>query len=179
MNENTGENKIECVCRRYRVQTPGGMVVEVESTKPLSMQETARLLEEDSDVDDFFKSHKILAIRQLVHVPHTQQKESPRKSVKRGTLSPRQRLNQLLKLRGEFTRADYIKYLRENFQYNINRWTSYSDIQDALRLHKIEIVSDKKGTKGRIYRVISEEEVEESLYQKLLQDRKLHISTLA
>ena len=44
------DNIVECICRRYRVQTPGGMVVEVESDKPLSTQLNAKLLEEEPEI---------------------------------------------------------------------------------------------------------------------------------
>lgn len=173
------ENMIECICRRYRVQTPGGMIVEVESDKPLSTQLNAKLLEEEPEIDEFFKYHKILEMRQLVRTNISQQKtEGPRMIGKGGTLSPRQRINQLLKMKGEFARQDYISSLFTNFHYKLNKWTSHSDIKNALRLKKIEIMSERKGHNSRLYKVIDEEEVEESLYQKLLQDRKLHISVL-
>ncbi len=175
------DNIIECICRRYRVQTPGGMVVEVESDKSLSTQLNAKLLEEEPEINDFFKYHKILGIRQIVRT-NTSQKTTglaePRIVAKDGTLSPRQRINQLLKMKGEFTRQDYIHSLFTNFRYKLNKWTSHSDIKDALHLKKIEIVSERKGHNGRIYKVTDKEDVEESLYQKLLQDRKLHISVL-
>jgi len=45
-------------------------------------------------------------------------------------------------------------------------WTSHHDIQDTLDLHKIEIVDERKGREGRVYRVINQEEIEESLYKK-------------
>ena len=176
------DNMIQCTCRRYRVQTTGGMIVEVESDKPLSTQLNAKLLEEDCDIDEFFKHHNILGIRQIVRPSPGQQGtidlREPKLIIKDGILSPRQRLNQLLKMRGEFTRTDYIKYMFDDFHYKVNKWTSHNDIQDALRLNKIQIISERKGQKGRHYKVIDTEEVEESLYKKLLQDRKLHISTL-
>lgn len=173
------DNIVECVCRRYRVQTPGGAVIEVESYKPISTQLNAKLLEEDTDINEFFKHHKILGTRQMVKTASPQKDPIPRKIIsKDGTLNPRQRLNQLLKMKGEFTRADYIKFLFDNCQYKLNKWTSHNDIKDALDLNKIELVGDRKGRDGRKYRIVDSTEIEESLYQKLLQDRKLHISTL-
>lgn len=173
------DNIVECICRRYRVQTPGGMVVEVESDKHLSTQLNAKLLEEEPEINEFFKYHKILGLRQLVKTNPSQQKIEPPKIAKDGSISPRQRLNQMLKMEGEFTRADYIKYLFDNFHYKVNKWTSHNDIQDALHLNKIHMVEERKGAHGRKYRVINTDEMEESLYKKLLQDRKLHISTLS
>lgn len=176
------DNTVECICRRYRVQTPGGMVVEVESDKPLSTQLNAKLLEEEPEIDEFFKHHKILGTRQIIRSNINQQKTryhaEPRMMSKDGTLNPRQRLNQLLKMKGEFTRQNYIDSLFDNFKYKLNKWTSHSDIKDALHLNKIEKVSERKGQNGRLYRVIDTVEIEESLYKKALQDRKLHISTL-
>jgi len=176
------DNIVECICRRYRVQTPGGMVVEVESDKPLSTQLNAKLLEEEPEINQFFKYHKILGMRQIIRSNISQQKTrdlaEPRIIAKDGTLSPRQRLNQLLKMKGEFTRQNYIDSLFDNFKYKLNKWTSHNDIKDAVHLNKIEVVSGRKGQTGRLYRVLDTVEVEEPIYKKLLQDRKLHISTL-
>ena len=173
------DNIIKCICRRYRVQTPGGTVIEVESDAPISSQLNAKLLEEDTYINEFFKHHKVLGIRQMVMTAGPQKDLRPPRIInKDGTLNPRQRLNHLLKMKGEFTRKDYIKFLFDNSQYKLNKWTSHNDIKDALRLNKIELLEDRKGRDGRVYRVVDSTEVEESIYQKLLQDRKLHISTL-
>ena len=176
------DNIVECTYRRYRVQTPGGMIIEVESDKPLSTQLNAKLLEEEPEIDEFFKHHNILGTRQImrsnINPQKTRAREEPRIIAKDGTLSPRQRLNQLLKMKGEFTRQDYIDSLFDNFKYKLNKWTSHDDMKDALRINKIEIISQRKGHNGKLYKVIDTVEVEESLYKKLLQDRKQHISTL-
>jgi hypothetical protein len=175
------ENIVECIYRRYRVQTPGGMIVEVESDLPLSTQLNAKLLEEEPEIDEFFKHHKILGARQLIRSNISQQKANlaePRIIAKDGTLSPRQRLNQLLKMKGEFSRQEYIDSLFTNFHYKLNKWTSHNDIRDALHLKKIEVITERKGQRGRLYKVIDPVEIEESLYKTLLQDRKLHMSTL-
>lgn len=176
------ENKIECILRLYRIETPGGMISEVESDKPLSTQLNVKLLEEEPEINEFFKHHKILGIRQIIRSNIGQQKtrarEEPRIIAKDGTLSPRQRLNQLLKMKGEFTRQDYIDSLFDNFKYKLNKWTSHNDMKDALHINKIEIISERKGHNGKLYKVVDTVEVEESLYKKLLQDRKQHISVL-
>ncbi len=173
------ENVIECIARIWRIQTPGGIIVEIESDKPLSSQMNAKLLEEEEDINEFFKQRKILRMRQVIRpLPGQQPKEESPRLSKEGTLTPRQRINQLLKMKGEFTRQDYIDYLFENFKYKLNKWISHRDIKDAVNLHKIEIIAQRKGKTGRLYKVIDTEEIEESLYQKLLQDRKLSINTL-
>jgi hypothetical protein len=175
------DNIVECIYRRYRVQTPSGMVVEVESDKPISTQLNAKLLEEEPEINEFFRYHKILGVRQIVRSnidQKTRELTEPKIVANDGTLSPRQRLNQLLKMKGEFTRKDYIDSLFTNFRYKLNKWTSHSDIKDALHLNKIQMVSEGRCQRSRSYKVIDTEEVEESLYKKLLQDRKLQISTL-
>jgi hypothetical protein len=158
------------------------MIVEVESDKPLSTQLNAKLLEEEPEINEFFKHHTILGTRQIIRSNISQQKTTsllePMIIAKDGTLSPRQRLNQLLKMKGEFTRQDYIDSLFNNFKYKLNKWTSHNDIKDALHLNKIQIITERKGHQARFYKVIDDVEIEDSLYQKLLQDRKLHISTL-
>jgi hypothetical protein len=176
------ENEIECFYRKYRVKTPAGMIIEIESDKPLSTQLNIKLLEEEPEIDEFFKSHKILATRQLIRTHIDPKKKDisglaePTIIAKDGSLSPRQRLNELLKMKGEFTRQDYVESLFTNFRYKLNKWTSHTDIKDALQLNKIQMVRKEK--RSRVYKVIDTEEVEESLYTKLLQDRKLQMSIL-
>ncbi len=182
MDTRLGENRIECISRKYKIQVPGGMIVEIESDKPLSMQLNAKLLEEEGDINEFFKHRKIIGLRQAVRAPVGHIKatdlEAPGMMTKNGELNPMQRLNILLKIPGEFARIDYIKHLFDETKYKINKWTSHKDIVLALELHKIEVVKEREGKKGRIYRVINKDEIEESLYKKLLQDRKLQMSTL-
>lgn len=177
------DNIVECIGRRYRVQTTGGTIIEVESDKPLSIQLNAKLLEEDSEINEFFKHHKVLSTRQLVRTNVIQQKTtdlgSPKIVANEGYLNPRQRINALLKMKGEFTRQDYITFLFDNYRYKLSKWTSFDDITDALKLNRIEVVKERKGKEGRKYRIIDSTDVEESLYDKLLQDRKLSINTLA
>ena len=173
-------NIVTCIKRVYQIQMSNGIKMEVESEKPLSGATTAKLLEEDIVINEFFKHHKILGIRQIIRTAGPQKTDikPPMIIGKDGTLNPRQRLNQLLTMAGEFTRADYIKFLFDSCQYKLNKWTSHNDMKDALDLHKIELVDNRKGRDGWKYRVVDSTEVEESLYEKLLQDRKLHISTL-
>lgn len=180
------DNIVECIYRRYRVETPGGMIVEVESDKPLSTQLTVKLLEEEPEINEFFKYHKILGARQIVRSnTDTKKKDITGVTEPRiianddGNLTPRQRLNHLLKMKGEFTRQNYVDSLFTNFRYKLNKWTSHNDIKDAIQLNKIQLISERKDQRGRVYKVIDTEEIEESLYGKLLQDRKLQISTLA
>jgi hypothetical protein len=160
------------------------MVVEVESDKPISTQLNAKLLEEEPEINEFFKYHKILGARQIVRSNIDQKTRDiaghaePKMIANNGDLSPRQRLNELLKMRGEFTRQDYIESLFTNFRYKLNKWTSHTDIKYALQLNKIQIASKREGKRDRFYKVVDTEEVGESLYNKLLEDRKLQISTL-
>lgn len=182
MDTRIGNNAIECIYRRYRVQTPEGMITDIESDKPLSTQLNAKLLEEEPEIDEFFKHRKILAVRQLVRPSPNQIKTTdlgaPKILTKDGNLNPRQRLNHLLKIKGEFTRQDYIKCMFDDLKYKINIGISHKDIQEALEMGKIEIVKEREGKKGRIYRVINHEELDEPIYKKLLQDRKLQMATM-
>lgn len=162
-------NIIECISRRYRVQAPGGPVVEVESTMPVSDELNQRLLEEDTDIDNFFKTHKIFVAGQSTFI-------SPQKMINIGLLRnvrlhPLQRLNQIIRMKGEFTRKDYVKSLKDTFKLKLNKWTSHNDIQDALKLHKIQIVNNRSG-KQRVYTVIDASEIDESAYKEFLEDKR-------
>jgi hypothetical protein len=171
------ENKITCFSRKYRIQTSKGLVFEVESEKPLSIQLNAKLLEEDKDIDDFFKNHTINNMRQMVMSPEIKQKIKE-ESKSDNYLSRQQRLNRLLEMEGSFTRQDYIDYIMKNFKYKLNKWTSHNDIKEALKLKRIEIVEKRKGPVGVKYKVIDTKIIDDSLYKKLLEERKLQISTI-
>lgn len=173
-------NIVECIYRVYRIQTPDGLIVEVESDKHLSAELLQKLLEEDEEVNNFFKCHTILAVRRLVRPPNqlkTTELGEPKILIEGGIPSPRQRLNLLLQMKGEFTRQDYIKFLDDNYHIKLKKWTSHNDIQEALQLNRIKIIEGKVG-KLRKYRVIDAEEIGESLYNKLLEDRKLKMGLL-
>lgn len=169
------ENNIECVCRKYRVQH-GTTIVEIESDKPLSTQLNDRLLQEEKEIYEFFKHHKILGTRQIIRPPPNQLRTTNIETPK--TLTKRQRLSQLLQMKGEFTRVDYVKFLEDNFRNKLDKSTAYYDMQDMLKLNKIQIIAERKGKTGRKYKVIDTQEIEEPIYKKLLEDRKLHIRTL-
>lgn len=180
-NEKTIGNIVECLYRVYRVQTPDGLIVEVKSDEQLSHKLLQQLIEEDIDMDGFFKHHTILGARRLIRPPVDIQKKTDGEHnmlTKNGTLNPRQRLNVLLKMTGVFTRLDYVKFLDDNYRVKLKKWTSHNDIQDAVKLNRLETVEGEEVGKVRKYRVIDPEEIGESLYKKLLEDRKLKIDTL-
>ena len=56
-------NIVECIKRTYRIQTPNGIKMEVESEKLLSGATTARLLEDDSYISSFLENCKILDVK--------------------------------------------------------------------------------------------------------------------
>lgn len=174
---NEKEAIIECVCRIYRVKMPGGMVVDVEATKPLSVQMTHELLEEDNDIDSFFAHHKITGLRHMVVSPVDKVKEN--KIVDKRTFgqvgfSPRQRLNNLLKMKGEFTREDYQKYMLDIHIVKIEKFMAYDDLRAALRAKRVEKVEKKSGRLQK-YKVLDPVEIDENLYREIIiKDHKIH-----
>jgi len=178
MSEN--ENTIECVCRKYRVQTRGGLIVDVESTKPLSGQITQELLEEDTEIDSFFTNHRIVGIRQMVATPSKFPKEDNIESKfapKKGKFTPRQRLNHLLKMRGEFTRNDYQKYMLDTYGVKIEKFMAHDDLRGAIASKRIEITGGKVG-RARKYRVVDQTDIDETLYKTLINDHKVRMGVL-
>lgn len=175
-----GGNTIECYERRYRVKTPGGIVVDVESTTLLSERMTRALLEEDNDIDSFFAHHKITGIRQLVAAPVKNRQESKvvtNINAKKRILSPMMRLNEMLKMKGEFTRRDYEQHIFNEHKTKIERHTAHKDIKDAIGISRVELI---KGKSGRLmkYRVLDPANVDENLYAILLRDRRVQMDAL-
>ena len=179
MEEN--ENIIECICRKYRIQNRGGLIVEVESTKPLSGKITSELLEEDAEINSFFKDHRIVGIRHVVVTPSKYQKEEAKieqkLSPKKGRFTPMQRLNHVLKMKGEFTRDNYQKHMLEIYGVKIGKYMAYDDIRDALASKRLEITGGKIG-RERTYRVVDPTDVDETLYKTLLKDQKIQMGIL-
>ncbi len=172
------ETIIECVCRIYRVKMPGGMVAEVESTKPLSLQMTHELLEEDEEIDSFFAHHKITGIRHIIASQEEQVKESKTAEkiiFKQGSMSPRQRLNSLLKMKGEFTRKDYQKYMLDVNRIKIEKFMAYNDLKDAIRIKRLIKIEEKIGRVHK-YKVTDPIDIDEQLYKTIINDHKAHIA---
>jgi hypothetical protein len=175
---NEKEAIIECVCRRYRVQMPGGMVTEVESTKPLTVQMNHELLEEDNEINSFFAHHKIMSIRHMVTSPTKQVQE--RKTTHglvlgKDTFSPRQRLNHLLKMKGEFTRHDYQKYMLDTHRVKIATYMAYDDLRSAMRAKRLEKIEPKSGRLQK-YKILDPVEIDENLYRSIIiKDHRVHM----
>lgn len=183
MSENNGKEAIiECVCRIYRVQMPGGMIADVESTKPLSVQMTHELLEEDKEIDEFFAHHKITGMRHMITSQETHVKETRAKEGKateklifdQGGLTPRQRINYLLKMKGEFTREDYQKHMLDVHRIKIPKFMAHDDIRKTLSIKRLERVSGKPG-RVQWYKVVDPVEMDEQLYKTVVKDHKLHM----
>lgn len=181
MSEN--ENTIECICRKYRVQSRGGLIVEVESTKPLSGQITQELLEEDNEIDSFFANHRIVGVRQAVVTPSKYKKEEEEDKIaskfapKKGKFTPRQRLNHVLKMKGEFTRDNYQRHMFDTYGVKIEKFMAYDDIRDAMASKRLEITGGKVG-RARTYRVVDPTDVDETLYKTLMKDHKVRMGIL-
>lgn len=177
-------NKIECIYRVYRIQSPEGFVVEVESRKPLDEETNAKLLEKDEEIMSFFESHKIIGYKETI-TPKTTPKEVGRAEQISDTrskyerLTPLQRLNHLLQMKGEFTRIDYQKYLEDKCNIKVSDFMGHSDIEAALRLSRIEDTGNTGHREHRIYKVIDSTEVDNSLYRTLLKEKKVNVGTNA
>lgn len=180
-NMSESENTIECISRKYRVHNRGGLIVEVESTKPLSGKITKELLEEDTEIDTFFSNHRIVGVRQAVVTPSKYQKEEvnieKKLSPKGGRFTPIQRLNQLLKMKGEFSRQDYQKYISDMYGVKLGRYMAYDDLRSALDSKRLEVTGVKIG-RERTYRVVDPTNVDETLYKTLMKDRKVQMGIL-
>lgn len=179
MNKNNEKEAIiECICRIYRVHMPGGIVADVESIKPLSIQMTHELLEEDNEIDSFFSHYKITGLRHVVtpieKVIQNDEIVNKRVFSQRG-LSPMQRLNSLLKMNGEFTREDYQKYMFDMHRIKIEKFMAYDDLRDAIKAKRLVKVEEKSGRMQR-YKVIDPIEIDEQLYKTIIKEHKAHMA---
>jgi hypothetical protein len=176
-NNNENETIIECIRRIYRIKMPGGMIAEVESTKPLSIQLTHELLEEDKEIDLFFSNHKIIGIRHIVASQETNVKERNNEEkiiYNHGGLTPRQRLNTLLKMRGEFTREDYQRHMSDINRVKIKNYMAYHDLRDAINSKRLVIVEEKSGRLQK-YKVVDPSDIDEQLYKTIINEHKVRV----
>ena len=170
------ETKIECIRRQYRVQTADGMIFEVEPMKPLTERVGYRASKEDDEIAKFFSENKVVFIGQKEAKLENDKKEvkkTERPAPKKITLNPMQRLNCMIKMKGEFTREDYQKYMLDKYNIDVSLFMSHNDIEDALKARKLEMVSKKSG-RLRKYVVVDTSELDESSY-KSLDKRKIQM----
>lgn len=162
--------KIECVLRKYHIHIPGGSVLEVESTKSISEEGTKMLLEEDNGISNFFRHYKITGYLRPVIAPIKARQENEPRPDPAKPLTPRQRVNLLLEMKGEFTRNDYMEYMK-GLGYDATKWMIHCVVNDAIRLKRLELTDDK----GRLhkYKVVDPTPADESLFKQLLRDRRL------
>jgi hypothetical protein len=179
MKENNGqETIIECICRRYRIKMPGGIVTEVESIKPLSVQMTHELLEEDNEIDSFFSNYKITSLRHVVTPIESYSKNEDiidKQIFTQRTLTPRQRLNVVLEMKGEFTREDYQKYMLDMHRLKIQKFMAYDDLREAIKAKRLVRVEEKKSGRMQMYKVVDHAEIDEQLYKTIINDHKVHM----
>lgn len=173
-NEETKNgNIIECIYRRYRVQSPGGMTIEIESKKPLSGRATRTLLEEDNDIGSFFENYKIIEISNVESLPEKRVPEIGRFSKSREkNINPLERLNYLLQMPGEFTRVDYQSYIQTRYRVKMSNFMGHNDIEAALALNKLEIIGKVKTRGLRQYRIIDQTEINKDQYRSILKSQK-------
>lgn len=172
-NEETENgNIIECVYRRYRVQSPGGVTIEVESTKPLSGRTTHVLLEEDNEIGSFFENHKIIDVisvknqpKKPVYKQKTIRAERPEVSI-----NPLDRVNHMLQMPDQFTRLDYQKYMRTEHKIKLSDFMGHNDIEAALALNKLEVMG--RFRRLRQYRIKDQTEIDKDQYRTILRDQK-------
>lgn len=174
---NRNGNTIECICRKYRVQAKGGMIVEVESTKPLSKKLTNELLQEDDDINLFFSNHKIINVGQMATKPTENLQEikvESKLTSDKIIFTPMQRLNSMLKMKGEFTRDDYQKHMFEKYRVIVEKFKAHYDIRDALSYNRLEIAEGKDG-RAKKYRVLDPTEIDEDTYKSLMRDHRMQL----
>lgn len=169
------DGKIECVLRKYHIHIPGGSVLEVESTKPISEEETKRLLEEDNGISSFFKHYKITGYLHPMPSPKKVHQERESRPDPANPLTPRQRVNLILEMKGEFTRDDYVEHMK-GLGYDMTKWMAHIDFNNAIELKRLELADNTK--RAFIYKVIDPAPVDESLFKQLLKDRRLQVGTI-
>lgn len=167
-------NIVECIYRRYRVRSPGGTTIEVESEKPLSGRTTRVLLEEDHEIGSFFENHKIIDVASIKNQPmkpvYKQKAIRARRS--EASVNPLDRINHMLQMPDRFTRLDYQKHMQAECKVKMSTYMGHNDIELALALKKLEPLG-KAGIRGlRQYRVIDQTEINRDQYRSVLKEQK-------
>lgn len=174
-NEDTKNgNIIECIYRRYRVQSPGGTTIEVESTKPLSGRTMRTLLEDDYEIGSFFDNHKIIDVTNIENRPKkpVYRQKTIRAERTETSINPLDRINHMLQMPDQFTRLDYQKYMQTECKIKISTFMCNNDIEAALALNKLEIMG-RAGRRGlRQYRIKDQTDISRDQYSTLLKEQR-------
>lgn len=83
--------------------------------------------------------------------------------------TPINRLNQMIKIKGEFTAAQYKKLL-ENVKCDITKYITYDDIERALILKRIKQTEKRTLRKAIIYKVIDDNPIDEYTYLNTMKE---------
>lgn len=167
---------IECVKRIYKIQTPNGIEIKVESEeRPISGVMTAKLLQEDKEICFFFEKCKILRIENIrkEEIKEEEIKEDEEPIYRQ--IPPFDRINMILKIEGDFTRLDYQKLMKDS-GYNISNFMGHGDMEDALLLRRIERTGEKIGKGLRKYKVINTTPVDNDMYREMKRQNKSELS---
>lgn len=87
------------------------------------------------------------------------------------TNTPVDRLNQMIKIKDEFTAARYRKLL-EDLRYGVTKYAAYDDIERALILKRIKQTEKRKPGKAIRYKVIDDRPIDEYTYLKTMKKHK-------
>ena len=146
----------------------------------MSEDAVRKMLEEDSEIDTFFSNYKIININQEIL---TSEINSNSKSENKNTyipltgkFSPLDRFNILLKMKGEFTSRDYMKYVLDNYKAKIARYVAFDDISTGLKSSKLELV--KKSGRYNIYKVIDSSSIDQKQYTAILKNKRIQINAI-
>jgi len=169
---------IECVWRRYSIKTGDDGVIHVESTNPRSEQE------EISEIDSFFSNFQIISMNQETQEVLDIDNRNSLQKGKTGNVhipelvfGPMQRLNVLLKMKGEFTSKDYRGHLLKEYNVKLGKFAASDDISIAIKSERIEILEEKSG-RFRLYRVKDSSDINDTLYSSMLKENKMKIEAI-
>lgn len=172
---------IECVWKRYRVIIGDNDIINIDSTNPRSEEE------EINDIYSFFSNFQIISVTQdaqefnkVIDIDNNDSSYKGRSgsiTPRQLVFSPRQRLNVLLKMIGEFTSKDYRERLLKDYNIELSKYVASEDISIAVRSERVEMLEEKFG-RFRLYRVIDSSNISDTLYSSILKEIKMKIGAI-
>ncbi len=173
---NSGDITIECTCRKYRIRTNEGMIIDVESKKPIGEKAIGQLLQEVNEIDSFFSNFRIMNIRQEILISENNPQKTETHYSNQDKFGPMERINILLKIEGEFTNKDYMRFLFDEYNVKIARYVAFDDIITAIRSRRVERIG--KSGRCHTYRVIDPSSIDKNTYMSILKDNKVQMSVV-
>ncbi len=163
-------SQIECIKRIYKIQTPEGIRIEVESEeRPISGVITAKLLQEDKEISSFFEKCKIVGIEEKKEdIANVQAKATKIKNIIKGKQKRKTKIKK--SANAQEPAAEEKKEIKEEREIKDEREIKEREIKEIKEEREIKEIKEEREIKK-----VPPEEHQESLPLELAPHERINM----